>query len=115
MSTGNLTRNSQEFYLKTPQNEKADRVLQTPAAFENTTTSVEFTENSSKYYFDAPIVYVLARRNPSGFWPLHIDHCPYCDGEQWHGGGSGETPLLSHRTAHCVVGTPGYFIVEASA
>lgn len=110
MSTGNLTRNPQEFFLNCPTNEKAARVSQTQTAFENTTTDPEFTENSSKSHLDAPIVYVVAKRNPSGFWPLHITFCPYCAGEHWHGGGSGETALLGHRTAHCVMGTPGYIL-----
>ncbi|NML87283.1 hypothetical protein [Polaromonas sp.] len=45
---GDLSRNSQEFSLKSPPNEKAARASQTQTAFENTTTAAEITKNASK-------------------------------------------------------------------
>lgn len=115
MAIGDLSRNSREFFLKSPPNEKAVRVSQALTAIEKTTSTAKFTENSPRCHLDAPIVYVLAKRSASLFWPLHVKLCPYCDGEHWHGGGSGETPLLGHRTAHCLMGTAGYVLVEVSA
>ena len=115
MVIGDFITNSREFLDRYPQNRKAARVSQSQMAFENAVDTEEFTENSSKCYFGAPIVHVLTRRNPAGFWPLHIKHYPYCDGEHWQGGGFGETPLIGYRTAHCAVGTAGHFMVGVAA
>lgn len=46
MVIGELSGNSQEFFLKSPPNGKAARVSQTQTAFENATSDAEFTENS---------------------------------------------------------------------
>ncbi len=47
-------------------------------------------------------------------WSLVVDRCPLCGHRHVHGGADGETPILGDRAAHCVDGTGGYTLVDAS-
>lgn len=41
------------------------------------------------------------RPSSDGGWALVIDDCPWCQRTHAHGGGTGTTPVLGRRAAHC--------------
>lgn len=44
-----------------------------------------------------------------GTWSLHVDECPFCGREHWHGGGPGSRPSAGPRVAHCGTGHAGLY------
>lgn len=62
-----------------------------------------------------PAAPTIARRTADGSWTLTC-RCPICSKRHTHGGGSGDTPNLGHRVAHCLrPESKGYILVAAPA
>jgi hypothetical protein len=61
----------------------------------------------------APVTVAWSARNR--YWAVLVEHCPFCQGKHYHGGGDGPEAALGARVAHCGKHDGGYELVETAS